>query len=328
VGCSISLLVQLRYAVLVNRNIFVALVLLAFTTRAEMVDRIAAVVGNDIISLSEVEARIAPEVAKARGDVTKQSELLKMGLEALVGERLMEAQIKELNIEVADSEIELGMEDVKKQNNITGEQFEGMLAQEGYTLASYRAFMRKHLAKLKLVNLKVRSKVKIGDEELKAEYARLVRESKTDVEVHARHVLIQLTPKSTPEEIEAARKKVMLLAEQVKGPGVDFVEFVKQNSEGSSKVDGGDLGFFRRGTMVAEFERVAFGLPVGAISDPIRTKFGFHIIKIEEHRAIDAPAFDEVKDQLRDRLLKGQLDKYTEGYVKELRAQSVVEIKI
>lgn len=313
---------------------FISVALTALVSQAELVDRVAAVVNNDVITLSEVEARIAPDAQRLRneGDATKRGELkaqlLKRGLDMLVGERLMESQVKELNIEVADSEIEMGMEDVKKQNNITAEQFEGLLAQEGYTLSSYKAFMRKHLARLKLVNLKVRSKVKISDEDLKAEYARWSHEESSEFEVHARHLLVQVAAKATPEQVEAARVKAVALRNEAAKPGTNFAELAKKKSEGPSAADGGDLGFFRRGVMVAEFERAAFTLPVGGISEPIRTKFGWHVLKVEEHKTLAAPPLEEVKDQLRDKMLRGQLEKYTEQYVQELRAAAVVVVKI
>ena len=102
----------------------------------------------------------------------------------------------------------------------------------------------------------------------------------------------------------------------------------KKKSEGPSAADGGDLGFFKRGVMVAEFEKAAFTLPVGGISEPIRTKFGWHVLKVEEHKSLAAPPLDEVKDQLRDKMLRAQLEKYTEQYVMELRAAAVVDVKI
>src|SRR4051812_11103363 len=101
----------------VNRVLLAVFSLSAFAARAELVDRIAAVVNNDVITLSEVEARIAPDVQRLRGepDPAKRSEartqLVKRGLDLLIGEKLMETQVRELNIEVADSEIEMGMED-------------------------------------------------------------------------------------------------------------------------------------------------------------------------------------------------------------------------
>lgn len=318
----------------VNRLILCTLAFTAVTARAELVDRIAAVVNNDVITLSEVETRIAPDAQKLRSepDATKRAEarslLVKRGLELLIGEKLMETQVRELNIEVADSEIEMGMDDVKKQNNITTEQFEGLLAQEGYTLASYKAFMRKHLARLKLVNLKVRSKVKISDEDLKAEYARWSHDEANEFEVHARHLLVQVAPKATPEQIEVARLKANLLMEEARKPGTDFAMLAKKKSEGPSAADGGDLGFFKRGVMVAEFEKAAFTLPVGGISEPIRTKFGWHVLKVEERKSLSAPPLEEVKEQLRDKMLRGQLEKYTEQYVQELRAAAVVDVKI
>ncbi len=313
---------------------FAVLILLAVPARAELVDRVAAVVNRDIVTLSEVETRAAPELQKiaAEPDPSKRSEqrkqALKRAMDGLIGEKLMESQLKELNIDVSDAEIDLAIDDVKKQNNIDGAQFEQLLQTEGYSLATYRAFMRKHLARMKLVNLKVRSKVKVSEEDLKAEYLRSAKAESDDAEVHARHLLVQLTPKATNEQVEAARKKAVALAEEARKPGVDFAKLAKEKSEGPSKDDGGDLGFFRRGVMVPEFERAAFTLPIGGVSDPIRTKFGWHVIKVEERRALQAKPYEELKDQLREKILRSQLERYTDQYIQELRAQAVVEEKI
>ncbi len=317
-----------------KRLLALAAVVVPLAALAEPVDRIAAVIDADVITSSEVEARAAPELARLRPDpdsakrAAQREEVMKHALEGLIGEKLMEAQIKELNIEVADSEIELGIEDVKKQNNISAEQFEALLGQEGYTMTTYRAFMRKHLARMKLVNLKVRSKVKIADEDLKAEYARFAHDEASDFEVHARHILVQLPPKATEQQIEAARVKSVALAAEAKKPGVDFAELAKKKSEGPSAADGGDLGFFRRGVMVAAFEKPAFTMPVGGVSDPVRTNLGWHVIKVIERKALAAPPFDEVKEQLRERLLRTQLERFTEQYIQELKAGSVVEVKM
>lgn len=314
-----------RFALLIS--------LVAVSAHAELVDRVAAVVNNDIVTFTEVEARAAPELAGLKGaPAEKRGELreqiMKRALDMLIGEKLMEAQIHELNIEVAESEIDLSVEDVKKQNNISTEQFEQLLAQEGYTMSTYRTFMRKHLARMKLVNLKVRSKVKIADEDLKAEYAKWSHDEQQDAEVHARHILVQVSPKATPEQVEAARVKAFALAAEARKPGVNFAELAKQKSEGPSAADGGDLGFFRHGVMVAEFEKVAFTTPIGSVADPVRTKFGWHVIYVEEKRALAAPPFEEVKDQLREKMLRGQLEKYTEQYMQELRQGALVEVKI
>ena len=113
--------------------LFAALIRLSTSARAELVDRVAAVVNKDIVTLSEVETRAAPELQKAAAetDPIKRSELrklaLKRAMDGLIGEKLMETQLKELNIDVADAEIDLAIDDVKKQNNIEGAQFEQLL---------------------------------------------------------------------------------------------------------------------------------------------------------------------------------------------------------
>lgn len=317
-----------------NKALLAVLLLLAVPASAELVDRIAAVVNSDVITLSEVETRAAPELARLANQVDPKqraelrAQVLKHALDGLIGEKLMEAQIRDLAIEVSDAEVELGLEDVRRQNSVDAERFEQMLAQEGFTLEAYKGFMKKHLARMKLVNLKVRAKVKVSDEDLKAAWNQMSHDESKDFEVHARHILLQLKQGAAAADVEAARQKALAIAEEAKKPGVDFAELAKKKSEGPSAGDGGDLGFFKRGVMVAEFERAAFTLPVGGVSQPVRTKFGWHVIKVVERRALAAQPFEEVKEQLRSQLLQGQLEKYTDQYVQELRAGAVVEVKL
>jgi len=318
----------------VKRLFPLALLLLAVPASAELVDRVAAVVNDDVIPLSEVETRAAPELARLgmQADPHQRAELrekvLKHALDGLIGEKLMDTQVRDLSIEVSDPEIQVALEDVIKQNNVDEERFQQMLAQEGLTMETYKVFMRKHLARMKLINLKVRGKVKVSEEDLKAAYNQLAHDEAKDFEVHARHILLQLKPTATAAEVEAVHQKALAIAKEARKPGVDFAALAKEKSEGPSKSDGGDLGFFRRGVMVAEFERAAFTMPVGGVSEPVRTKFGWHVIKVMERRALSVASFDEMKEQLRGKLLQGQLEKYTDQYVQELRAAAVVDVKI
>jgi len=300
---------------------------------AELVDRVAAVVNNQVIAWSEVEQRAAPELQRvaAERDPARRGKLreqvMRAAVEQLVGDKLLDVEVREFNIDVTDAELDVALEDVRRQNNREPEQFVQLLAEEGYTLESYKAFMRKHLARLKLVNLKVRSRVKVSEEDLRAEYARFSRMEGEDPEVHARHILVKVDPGAPAEKVKAAEEKAQALAAEARRPGVDFVELAKAKSEGPSAPDGGDLGFFKRGMMVPEFDKVAFTLQPGEVSDPVRTRFGFHVIRVDERRAAEVAPFEDVKDQLRERLLRGQMEKYTAQYVQELKQKASVEIK-
>jgi peptidyl-prolyl cis-trans isomerase SurA len=323
--------------VFVPRNVaqflFAGALLLASSARAELVDRVAAVVNSEIIPLSDVEAHAAPELAQARAEAKDRAsvrrEILKRVLDQMIGEKLLEAEMKELNIDVTDQEVDAAMEDVRKQQNWTPEQLEAALRQEGYTVRKYREEgLRPRLQRYKLLNLKVRGKVKVSDEDLKAEYAKLSKLESAEYEVHARHIFVRVAPNAEQKDVEVARKKASALAEEARKSGVDFVALAKAKSEGPSAHDGGDLGFFRRGLMEVSFEKVAFSLKPGEVSDPIKTQAGFHVIKVDERRAIPIRPFDEIKEQLRERVTRTQLDHYTELYIQELKRTSIVDVKI
>lgn len=317
------------------RTVAVAALLgaLSVPARAELVDRVAAVVNNEVITLSEVEQRALPFLARAevrdpkeRASVRQQ--ILKQALDQLVGEKLMEQQLRDRSMDVTDQEVDATIDSVKQEQRLDSERLEQALREQGYTMASYRDMLKKTLARRKLVAQQVRPKVKISDEDVKAEYARWAKLESSDPEVHARHILIQLPANAPAADVEKARQKALALAQEARKPGVDFAQLAKQKSEGPSASDGGDLGTFRRGVMVPEFDQVAFSLKEGEVGDPIRTKFGWHVIKVEERKAVGVKSFDEMKDELRDRMLMNQLEKYTEDYVQELRQVAAVEIKL
>jgi peptidyl-prolyl cis-trans isomerase SurA len=292
-------------------------------------------VNKDIIALSEVQQRAAPELARlnqVERDPVNRAEagerILRLALDTLIGEKLLEAEVRELNLQTSEQELQAAIADVQRLNNADDAQFEQLLRAEGYTLATYKEFLSKQLAKRKLVQMRVASQVKVSEEDLKAEYARWARGEAGEFEVHARHILVQLPPRPTDAQVETARAKAAALAEQARKPGVDFVELARQKSEGPSAADGGDLGFFKRGVMLPAFEKVAFTLEPGQVSDPVRTSFGWHVIKVEERRSQDVPSFEQVRNQLEERLRADKMERLVEQYVADLRQRAAVEVKL
>ncbi|MCB1490318.1 MAG: peptidylprolyl isomerase [Rhodobiaceae bacterium] len=126
----------------------------------------------------------------------------------------------------------------------------------------------------------------ITDDDMKAFYDKAIGQAPKEEEIHARHILVKT---------EDEAKKVL---EEIRG-GADFAEKAKEVSTGPSGPNGGDLGFFTKGKMVPEFEAAAFALKAGDVSEPVKTQFGWHIIKVEERRDVQPPSFDEVKGQIR-----------------------------
>src|SRR5262249_19553980 len=139
-------------------------------------------------------------------------------------------------------------------------------------------------------------------------YDEKISQIKPEQEIHARHILVDTEAEA--KEIEERLKK-----------GEDFATLAKEKSKDANS-EGGDLGFFTRGTMLKPFEDAAFGLEVGQISDPVQTQFGWHIIKVEEKRDQPLPTFDQVKEAIIAQLVQQKAQEVVTG----LRASAKVEV--
>lgn len=162
----------------------------------------------------------------------------------------------------------------------------------------HNAFFRKHVVD------------SVTAEEVKARYDKEVAAVTPEDEIHARHILVK-----TEEEAKAVIADL--------DAGKDFVEIAKEKSTDPNKSEGGDLGYFGKGRMVPEFEAAAFALEKGAYSkEPVKTQFGFHVIKIEDKRKQEPPALEQVESQVRQLVMR---DKYL-ALLEQAKTASPVEI--
>jgi peptidyl-prolyl cis-trans isomerase C len=157
--------------------------------------------------------------------------------------------------------------------------------------------------------LTAEAKSAVTDDAMKKVYAEATKQMGEEKEVHARHILVE-------KEDEAKA----ILADLKKGG--DFVAIAKEKSKDpGSKETGGDLGYFTKDQMVPEFAEVAFKLDKGQLSDPVKTQFGWHVLKVEDKRNRPIPEFDKVKDQIETYVVrKAQADLVT-----KLRSEAKVE---
>jgi peptidyl-prolyl cis-trans isomerase C len=156
--------------------------------------------------------------------------------------------------------------------------------------------------------LAAEGKAATTDEAMKKVYDEAAKQIEGEQEVHARHILVESEDEA--KAIEAELKK-----------GADFAELAKKKSKDPGAADGGDLGFFTKDQMVPEFSTVAFALEPGKISDPVKSQFGWHVIKVEEKRNRKAPDFTQVKAQIETYVTR----KAQAEYVAKLRESAKVE---
>jgi peptidyl-prolyl cis-trans isomerase C len=156
--------------------------------------------------------------------------------------------------------------------------------------------------------LAAEGKAATTDEAMKKVYEDAAKQISGEQEVHAKHILVETEAEA--KEVEAELKK-----------GADFAELAKKKSKDPGASDGGDLGFFTKDQMVPEFSAAAFKLEPGQISDPVKTQFGWHVIKVEEKRNRKPPSFDQVKAQIEQYVTR----KAQSDYVAKLRQTAKVE---
>ncbi len=152
----------------------------------------------------------------------------------------------------------------------------------------------------------MRQSVQVSDDMLKQQYMANIQQYQVPNRVHVQHILFMTVGKTTDAEVEEIKKKAEDVLKQVKKGG-KFEDLAKEYSEDpGSKDKGGDLSWITQGQTVPEFEKTAFSLSPGQVSDLVKTQYGFHIIKVLEKETAHTKPFEEVKDSLRAPLLLSQ----------------------
>jgi peptidyl-prolyl cis-trans isomerase SurA len=311
-----------------------ALLLLAMAgaAHARVVEKIAALVGDDIILQSEVEDRAAPlmtEIASianpaerdARGNAVRREVL-----ERLVQDQLLAQQATELKLTVGSDEIDRAIEQIKRDYGLDEAQLKDELRKQGLTMASYRLNTKREILKYRVLNIAVGSKINVGDSEVQSYYDRHMKTS--NVQVRASHIFIAI-PEDADNATVLEREKLAKSLLARAGKGEDFAKLAREYSEDAgTRTDGGDLGFIGRDILPKPMEELVFSMKVGDIRGPVRADRGFHVIKLVDKRTKDAKPFSEVQDDIRARLRQREMERQTKIYLGDLRKKILVDIRL
>jgi peptidyl-prolyl cis-trans isomerase C len=244
-------------------------------------------------------------------------------LNDLINRELLFQESGKQKIEIPKAEIQKEFDRIKERYE-DPQKFQALMEQMQMTEEGLKDQIHRRTAVQTLINQEVGDKITITDAEAKQAYDDNPADFKQKAQVHARHILIKLAPDADEAAKAEARKKIEAVQEKALKGG-DFAELAKAHSEGPSNARGGDLGFFGRGQMVKPFEEAAFALEPGKISDIVETRFGYHLIKVEEKKAERALPFDEVKAQLLDKLKRSKMEQQMMTYLLSLRQKAEIE---
>lgn len=168
---------------------------------------------------------------------------------------------------------------------------------------------------------RIASQTNVTDEEVRRYYDQNQGQFSSGGQVSASHILLNVPAEATPAEAAQVEQRARELVSQLRG-GADFAALAREHSDDpGSAANGGSLGTFGRGQMVSEFEEAAFTQPVGAIGDPIRTQFGFHIVRVDSRTDAGVQPFEQVSEQIRQQLIQERAATSASNQIARVRAQ-------
>jgi parvulin-like peptidyl-prolyl isomerase len=298
------------------------------------VERVVAIINDAIIMRSELDARLLPvmsevqSIADPKERKRRFDKLTSQVLDEMVSEELIVQAAEAAKIEVEPSEVQAALDEIRQQNNLDEAGLAKALAAQGYTLANYKADLRRQLLRLRAVNQLVAPKVTVTDEDIRARYDQMQRRSDAVSAVQLAQMLFKLPDHPTQQQIADARAKATAALVRVKA-GEDFGKVAGEVSEDdSTKANGGQLGWFERGVLPADLEQVVFSMEKGDVRGPIQGAQGFQVFNLTDIKKSEIKPYAEMKEQLSREIRRHEMDKATATWIDELRKKAYIEIKL
>lgn len=298
-----------------------------------VIDRVVAVVNDEVITLSELQQEGKPLIQRMREELQKQDPEGQLQiterqiLDALILRRLQIQEATKQHIVVEQDRVTAAIEQIKKQNGIINDiEFANALKQQNLTLENLKNKVWEQLVVDALLVRNVRNSIVVSEEEITKYYREHTDQFRQPASVRIRHILIKLPENRSAENVAQVRSRAAGLLDELRN-GADFATVATQHSDGAAAAEGGDLGVMRKGELHPALESVAFSLEPGSVSDVIETDAGLNIIKVEERSGGDV-LDARVRGQIHQLLFNQKLVKRMNEYFEELKKQAYIEMRL
>jgi peptidyl-prolyl cis-trans isomerase SurA len=299
---------------------------------AEIVDRIVAVVNDDIITLFELNRSLKPYEDKiyALGypEEKERKMLFKVRegvLNQLIDKKIEDQQIKRSNINISEEQIDQTIERIKGQNFFTDEDLRHALAKDGWTMEAYRENIKEEILRTRLVNLEVKSKIVITEEDIAAYYEKHLDTYGGKQKYHLRNILITIpTFADESKKLEIRGKLDEILNEL--NSGESFETMARNYSESSTAPEGGDLGLFELDSLSPQLQKTIKGMKPGEVTPVLETDQGYQIFFLQEILKTPGKSLKDVSPEIQRILYEENADKKYQEWIEGLRKQSTIKI--
>jgi parvulin-like peptidyl-prolyl isomerase len=297
----------------------------------QVLDGIAAIVNENIITISEVREVMAPEALELDKRYygteleMRRRELFRNALQPLIDVEIQIERANQLQIAVQPADVDRQVEQLKEANQLTDAQLEEILQSRGLTTEAHREQISRSLLLTKVVNFEVQSRLVITEAELQAAYKQQQNRFRVAGDLNVSHILFMVPEQATAEEEAQAKQKADAVLQKLRAGG-DFAQLANQYSEGPSAQNAGLLGTFRSGELLPGFEEAIASLQPGEVSEPVRTQIGWHIIRLESAQAGNYKPLEAVREELTTELKRAKFERNYKEWLESLRQQSYIKV--
>ena len=299
-----------------------------------VIEEIVARVNNQIITRAEyLRSKEQLKQEAQQQDPANADKIIaekdKDVLRDLIDQQLLLEKGKDLGI-TADTEVIKRLDEMRKEMKLESmEDLEKAAQSQGIAFEDFKQNLKNQIITQQVISKEVGSRMSIGKEELQAFYDAHKSQMEQPEQVRLSELLIS-TEKKDPaadeaQQLAAAQAKADDLLAQIR-KGAAFDETAKKNSDGPTAAQGGDLGYFKRGTLAKELEEKTFAMKPGDVSDVIRTKQGFVILKVTEHQQAGVPPLSQIEGRVQDAIYMQKLQPALRAYLQRLREDAYIKI--
>jgi peptidyl-prolyl cis-trans isomerase SurA len=297
---------------------------------AELCNRVVAVVNNDVITLYELNNRIKEMTGSAPEELMQKNQVMfrdaqRKILELLIDEKIAQAKIKELKIQVSDRQVDNYLEKLKRDNQWTQEDLVAGLEKEGLSYEKYRERLKRDIERAQLIEYEVRSKIIIRDESIQKYYEDHKGTFGIAEKVQLAGIFLMKKNLKSEEEMRELYKKAQDISAKLKA-GADFEQMAATHSDGPGAKQGGDLGQFTVDHLEAGLKSVVEALPEGGISDPLVRPNGIQIIKVVKKQTGKIRSLEEMKEAIYGILYQEEVNRRYQTWITELRNSAYVRV--
>lgn len=290
---------------------------------AQPLDRIIAVVNNEVILESELvdmERTVRGQLRQRKATIPPSDVLRKQVLERLLVQRIQVQKADRVGIRVGDDALNAALRQIADNNSLTLREFRDVLEKDGFDFTDFRESIREEMIISRLRKSQVEDRVVVSDREIDNFLATQVLQGGTETVYHLLHILVSMPEAAAPEQIQTAQTKLEKV-QQLLDTGADFSEVAAGYSDGQNALEGGDLGWRKHGELPSLFASVVPKLVMGQVSEPIRSGSGFHLVKLADKKSEESHM---VKQTLASHILI-KTNELTSDEVAEARLQKLRE---